>query len=132
MRILIALPPLFAASLLLASPAAAQFVGRPVYDPVPVAGPYLGDSSPAGPGIGRELRDVRRRIERARESGELTRREARQLRREARLIDQAAERYGHGGLSASERRELENRARVLRDGLAKARRTDAPARRGGD
>ncbi|HEX8442339.1 MAG TPA: hypothetical protein VF631_01695 [Allosphingosinicella sp.] len=121
MRVLTASPYLGAASLLIVSPAAAQFVGRPVYEPVPVASPYLGDSSLPGPGIGRELRNVRRGIERARETGELTRREARQLYREARLIDRAAERYGQGGLSALERRELETRARVLRESLARAR-----------
>ena len=131
MRILTALPPLFAV-ILLASPAAAQFVGRPVYEPVPAPGPYRGDSSLPGPATGRDLRDVRRGIERARESGELTRREARDLRREARLIDRAAGRYGRGGLSASERQELETRARVLRENLSRARRTDpSPVKAGG-
>ena len=129
MRILTALPHLCAA-FLLAGPAAAQFVGRPVYEPVPPAGAYSGDSILPGPGIGRELRDVRRGIERARDTGELTRREARELRREARLIDRSADRFRQGGLSASERRELETRARVLRQNLAKARQTSAAASKG--
>jgi hypothetical protein len=123
MRSLTALPALLA--FLLASPVAAQFVGRPVYEPVLPAGAFLGDSSLPGPAIGRELRDVRRGIERARETGELTRREARELRREARLIGRSAGRFRQGGLSASERRELEIRARVLRESLARAMQNDS-------
>ena len=122
---------LCAAAFLIHSPAAAQFVGRPVYEPVLPAGSFLGDSSLPGPAIGRELRDVRRGIERARETGELTRREAREFRREARLIDRFAERFRRGGLSASERRELEIRARVLRENLARARQTSLATRKGG-
>jgi hypothetical protein len=122
---------LCAAAFLIDSPAAAQFVGRPVYEPVLPAGSFLGDSSLPGPAIGRELRDVRRGIERRRETGELTRREARELRREARLIDRSAERFRRGGLSASERRELEIRARVLRENLARARQMEPTARNGG-
>jgi hypothetical protein len=118
MRHLVSLFPL-AASLLAATPAAAQFVGRPVYEPVPPPAPFLADSRLPGPGIGRELRDVRQRIERARDNGDLTRREARQLHRQARLIGRLAERYGAGGLSQSERAELQTRTGALRDAVTR-------------
>jgi hypothetical protein len=64
--------------------------------------------------VAHDLREARRSIERRRDNGELSRREARQLRREARLITRLSYRYGHDGLSASERRELTLRANVLR------------------
>ena len=104
----------FAACLLLASPAAAQIAGRHDYEPVPIANPFLGDSSLPGPGIGREMRDVRGKIHDARESGLISGREARQLRREARAIERLAHAYGRDGLSQSERRELETRTLYLR------------------
>ncbi len=121
---------LIALSLSVAAPA--QFVGKPVYEPVYIPSPLVGDSSPPGPGIRRELRQIHHRIDRARHNGELTRREARQLHREARLIGRAAGRYGRDGLSASERRELQNRTRVLRDGVnatrAQASSTSGPVK----
>ena len=67
----------------------------------------------ADPFVERELREAREDIERRRDNGELTRREARRLRREARLVARLAYRYGHDGLSGSERRELELRATEL-------------------
>ncbi|HEX8240327.1 MAG TPA: hypothetical protein VF574_11365 [Allosphingosinicella sp.] len=114
-----ALPAL--ALLALAAPAAAQIAGKRDYGPVPVSSPFLPDSRLPGPGIGRELRDIEGRIDRARDRGDLTRREARGLEREARAIDRLAERYGRDGLSPSERAELENRARYLRDAVNRPR-----------
>lgn len=104
----------------LQAPAQAQFVGRPDSGFEPTPDPFLGDGRVPGPAAGRELRDTRRRIDRARESGALTRREARALKREARRIEAAAVRYGRDGLSDSERRELEVRTRVLREQAARA------------
>ena len=104
----------FAACLLLASPAAAQIAERHRHDPVPASNPFLEDSSLPGPGIGREMRDVRGKIHNARESGLISGREARQLRREARTIERLASVYGRDGLSQSERRELDTRTLALR------------------
>jgi uncharacterized membrane protein len=65
--------------------------------------------------VGRDTRKIRHDVREAREDGTLTKREARSLRREANQIDTLAERYGADGLSDSEARELDTRARVLRD-----------------
>lgn len=97
-----------------AAPAAARTVGTQIPTPAPRANPFIGDSRLPGPGIGRELNDIRGRVERARENGALSRTEARQLRREVRLIGRLAHRYGRDGLSPYERSELQTRAQVLR------------------
>ena len=70
------------------------------------------------PFVERELREARREIDRRRDNGELSRREARELRRESRRIDSLAQRYGRDGLSDSERRELEMHAQALRSHTA--------------
>lgn len=98
-----------------AGPASAQIVGRPDYGPVAMPDRFIGDSALPGPSIRRELRDIDRRVERGREAGLLTRREARAFRREARQVAALANRYGHDGYSAAEARELRIRAGVLRD-----------------
>ena len=109
--------PALAAALFLAlplAPASASIVERRVPRQVePRVDPFLSDSSLRGPGIGREIRHVRNRIERAREGGVISRREARRMRREARAIERLAYIYGRDGLSASEQRELEARSRIL-------------------
>lgn len=105
----------------LAVPAAAQIVGKRDYGPVPVSSPFLADSRLPGPGIGREVRDLKGRIDRARDSGLLSRGEARRLEREARAIGRLARVYGRDGLSPSERAELENRANYLRDSVSRPR-----------
>ena len=66
------------------------------------------------PVVAHDLREARRSIERRRETGDLSRREARRLKREVRLIARMAYRYGQDGLSDDERRELGLRANVLR------------------
>lgn len=78
-----------------------------------------------GPGWGRELRDVGRRAERARERGDLSRREARAIQRERRMIETLGERYARDGLSDSEYYELQTRTFALRD-LAAAPNRPAP------
>ncbi|MEA3009912.1 MAG: hypothetical protein QOJ91_1604 [Sphingomonadales bacterium] len=107
----------FALLALAAVPAAAQIAGRHDYGPVPPSSPFLPDSRLPGPGIGREVRDVEGRIDRARKNGSLSRIEARRLDREARAIDRLAELYGRDGLSPSERAELDNRTNYLRDSV---------------
>ena len=102
-----------------APPATAQIVGRPTYERVSAPDPFLGNGYIAGPGLRRELRDIDRRIDRARENGMITRREARQLRREAAAIGRLGGVYRHGGLSSSERLELRTRVAVLRDSITR-------------
>ena len=115
------LPCLLALAALAAAPAAAQIAGKHDYGPVPLANPFVDDSRLPGPGLGKELRDIDRRIDRARDSGRLSGREARRLDREARAIDRLARAYGRDGLSPSERAELEARARYLRDAVNRPR-----------
>lgn len=107
-----------------AAPAAAQIAGKRDYGPVPSSTPFLEDSRLPGPPVGKELRDIDRRIERARESGRISGREARLLKREARAIGRLARRYGRGGLSAAERAELQRRTDYLRESAGR------PGRRG--
>jgi hypothetical protein len=115
---------LFALSLaaILAAPAAAQIAGKRDYGPVPASSPFLADSRLPGPGIGREVRDLEARIDRARDRGAISRGEARRLEREARALGRLARLYGRDGLSPSERTELENRAAYLRDTVGRPNR----------
>ncbi len=110
MRAFIALPLLALSS---AAALEAQIVGSRDYGPMPVASPFLPDSHPPGAGIGREVAHLRGRIERARDAGLVSRREARRLDREARLIRSIARRYARDGMSSTERRELDSRTRIL-------------------
>lgn len=113
------------ASILLAlsaAPSGAQIAGKRDYGHVPAASPFLGDSRLPSPGVGKDLRDIDRRIDRARESGRLSDREARRLEREARAIGRLARIYGRDGLSRSEQAELEARSSYLRDSVGKPRR----------
>ena len=103
----------------IAVPAEAGIVGRPPPEPAQRSDPFIGDSRLPGPGVHRDVRDIRRRVDRARDSGALSRGEARRLKREARRIDRLAERYGRDGLSPSERAELEARALYLRGTLGR-------------
>jgi hypothetical protein len=105
-----------------AAPAAAQIAARHDYGTVPLADPFLPDSRLPAPPLGKELRDIDSRINRARDRGALSGREARRLDREARAIGRLAERYGRDGLSPSERSELETRAAYLRDAVNRPRR----------
>lgn len=98
-------------------PAAAQIVGRPQYERVGLADPFLGNGSMPGASVGAELRQIDRRIDRARDNGLITRREARQMRSQARGIAYLAGVYRHDGLSYSERIELRTRIDVLRDSI---------------
>lgn len=102
-------------ALLVAMPASAQFAptGRPPVER-PLS-PIAVDGRMPGPAPWREVRDVRERIDRGRDSGALSKREARRLKREAGRIDALASRYGRDGLSGTERRELEARGHILRD-----------------
>lgn len=105
-----------------AAPAGAQIAGKRDYGPVPLSSPFLEDSRLPGPAIGKALRDIDRRIDRARESGRLSGRDARRLEREARAISRLARLYGRDGLSPSEQAELEARTDYLRGSVGKPRR----------
>lgn len=113
--------PALAAIAILAAPAGAQIAGKRDYGPVPTAGPFPDESRLPGPGVGRQLRDIGKRIERGRDSGRLSDREARRLEREARALGRLARLYGRDGLSAAERAELENRTHYLRDSVGRPR-----------
>jgi hypothetical protein len=121
-------PAVVLAAIALAAPAGAQIAGKRDYGPVPSSSPFLADSRLPGPAIGREVRDLEGRIERARDSGLLSGREARGLEREARAIGRLARFYGRDGLSPSERAELENRAHYLRDSVSRPRSVAARTR----
>jgi hypothetical protein len=103
-----------------AAPAGARIAGKHPRPEVPVANPFP-EHRPAGPSVGSDVRDIRKRVERARDNGVISRREARQLKREARLIGGLERRYGRDGLSQSERKELEARASYLRDAVNRPR-----------
>jgi hypothetical protein len=113
--------PAVAAIATLAAPAGAQIAGKRDYGRVPAASPFLEESRLPGPGVGRQLRDIDKRIESARDSGRLSGREARRLEREARATGRLARLYGRDGLSPSERAEIENRTHYLRDSVARPR-----------
>lgn len=106
---------------LAAAPAGARTVGTQVPTPTPRANPFIGDSRLPAPSTYSELRDIRGRIERARESGDLSRSEARALRRETRLIGRLADRYGRDGLSPFERSELQMRTQALHGTVGRPR-----------
>ena len=101
-------------ALSVAAPASAQITDRG-WTPGRSAPSISGPSTIGNLAAWRDLADVREQIDRGRDSGTLSRREARGLRREARLIGAVADRYGRDGFSDSEMRELELRTRALRD-----------------
>lgn len=119
---LFALPIVALVALVPTAPAGAQIAGKRDYGPVPMASPFLPDSRLPGPGVGREVRELKGRIDRARDRGDLSRSEARRLEREARAIGRLARLYGRDGLSPSERAELEARTNYLRDSVGRPRR----------
>ncbi len=104
------------AMLVLALPASAQ-AGFTRQGPPPRAGvPGIADvrTVVVPGGGGRELDEAREAIERRRDSGELSRREARALRREAHRIARAQEWYARDGLDEAEARALRLSAETLR------------------
>ena len=109
-------------SILSAAPASAQIAQPRDYGPVAARNPFLPDGRLPGPSAGAEVRDLKERIAAARDSGDLTRREARALEREARLIGRLAVRYGRDGLSAPERGEIAMRAAAVRAAVNRPRR----------
>jgi hypothetical protein len=115
----LALPTLLLA---LAAPASAQIAGNPDPIPTPRRTLFFDDGRLPGPGTSNEMRQVRRTIERARERGLITHREARELRRESRRIEASSYRYGRDGLSRSEHDELAARTQALRSQVTRPRR----------
>ncbi len=104
------------ALLALALPTAAQAAltreGPPPRSGAPGIGKVETVVSPAG--VGRELHEAREAIDRRRDSGELSKREARALRREAHRIARAQEWYARDGLDESELQALRLSAETLR------------------
>jgi len=107
-----------------ATSAPAQFAPVPRVPAPSSLPPFVAPVGPTQAGPWRDLHDVRERIARGRDAGQLSRREARGLRRQARYVDGLTGRYAADGLSDAERRELDVRTRVLRDETA-ARRSGA-------
>jgi hypothetical protein len=104
----------------IAAPAGARIAGNHPPRDVAPSNPFP-EPQRLGPGLGRDVRDIRQRVEDAHDNGVISKREARQLKREARLIGRLERRYGRDGLSMSERKELEARARYLRDAVNRPR-----------
>lgn len=106
----------------LTSPVTAQIVARhPSSADAFRPNPLTIDRRATGPGIRGDMRDVRNRIDDARDAGTISRAEARQLRRETWAIDDLATRFGQDGLSDSEQRELETRTLYLRGEVTRPR-----------
>ncbi|HEX4737367.1 MAG TPA: hypothetical protein VH331_07385 [Allosphingosinicella sp.] len=120
MRALVASLCVLTASLL-AAPANAQFVGRHDYGPVDIPSSLAGDSGQRGPGLGRELHNIRQRIDQKRRSGILTRVEAHRLKLEAYAIADLADRYDAQGMPQSAQDELEARTHYLSDAVNRPR-----------
>jgi hypothetical protein len=92
-------------------------VSRHRYPPTVAVEPFPPDSRLRGPSVWAEIDFLHRRINRARNAGLITRREARRLHREADAIALHAWAYRAHGFSASERTELANRARIVSDAV---------------
>ncbi|MFT4055282.1 MAG: hypothetical protein QM681_12315 [Novosphingobium sp.] len=71
---------------------------------------------------GPDLHETWRNIEKGRDTGQLSKPQAKAFRKEARQTNALAERYSRDGLTASEARELDMRARAL-DSLVGAARS---------
>lgn len=101
-----------------AAPAQAEIAPRRTPEPVKKNDPFVGNGRVQGPGIHRDVADIRERIDDARESGQISRRDARRLDRQARGIGSLARVYRTHGISESEARELQARANYLRDAVS--------------
>ena len=105
----------------MAAPASSQIVGRHEYGPAPQPNPFIGDSRLPPRGASRQAHKIEDRVERARDNGLISRRQARRLVREARAIERLAARYGADGLSEAERNELELRTQALSAAVGRTR-----------
>ena len=101
---------LLVTSILLASPAAAQFYRSPA----PLPHRSVLTTAPTSTGPGREMRGVYEDIRDGARNGQLSHSQARELRREAAEIELLEQRYAEDGLSDSEAAELRTRVEVLR------------------
>jgi hypothetical protein len=101
---------LLIASVLLASPASAQFYSVPAHVQRPPTTISAGSSTASAPVISDVYADIRTG---ARE-GQLSHKQAKELRREAGEISALETRYAADGLSDAEAAELQTRAEVLR------------------
>jgi hypothetical protein len=103
---------ILAASVLASAPAAAQYRGEPYGD--------YGYRN--GAGIERQIDEIKRRIDRARDHRAISREEARRLRYQADQLDRLADRVRRGGVSPREARYLQERVDRLRQQLRFERR----------
>ena len=111
--------PIFA--LIAVAAAAVQGGSAPVYGPpapstpaTPVIHALPDDGISYGININGTVRQVLSDIDRGRDSGQLSRRQAKQLRADLDEIGRLEQRYAQDGLSDAERTELRNRAEVVR------------------
>ena len=111
--------------LVTAAPGGAQITGQRHYGSGASRILFLPDSRLPGASSADEIDYVRRRIERARAGGLITRREARRLHRQADHVRLQAGVYARDGLSESETSELEERARQLREAVGRPPRMNA-------
>ena len=111
------------------APAGAQIAGSHIHSEVRRSNPFIDDGRPSRPKIRKDVHDLRKRVDQARENGTISAREARRLKREARHIRYLAGVYGAHGLSASERAELEARSNYLRDAVNRASSGSARSRK---
>jgi len=121
--------PIFA--LIAIAAAAIQGGSAPVYGPpapsmpsAPVIHALPDDGINNGININRTVQQVLSDIDRGRDSGQLSRRQAKQLRADLDEIGRLEQRYAQDGLSDAERTELRNRAEVVR-AIANAKRLGA-------
>jgi hypothetical protein len=119
-------------SLFVAGQAEAQIVGRHDYGPSPRGDPFLEATRVTHPSVRDDLRDVRRDIRQARDSGAISNREARRMMRDARAIGRLAYHQAQDGLSESEATALRARTAALRSIATRPPPADRRrARRGG-
>jgi hypothetical protein len=119
--------------LLVAGLACVPFLAAPLAAQITISGVGQGGGGQRGQELLRQLNRVDRRIDRARDEDQLSRREARALNREARQIGALRERYARGGLSDAEAAELQFRISALNGQIGTrpqpAAAPDSPARR---
>jgi hypothetical protein len=110
--------PFLILALAVAAPAQADIAPRRGPEPVKKRDPFIGNGRVQQPAIYKDVADIRERIDDARDSGAISRRDARRLDRQARGIGSLARVYRTNGLSESEARELQVRANYLRDAVS--------------
>lgn len=119
--------------LLVAGLVCAPFLATPSAAQITISGVNEAGGGQRGLDLLRQLDRVDRRIDRARDEDQLSRREARALNREARQVGALRDRYARGGLSEAEAAELQFRISALNGQIGTrpqpAAASDSPGRR---